>query len=98
MPTYRNPCANNPLLRKGGAHTRSKTGQRSRDQYDLLDEAAEYFDEYQRCKRSDIDIESEKDDLLTDVKGEHDAPLSFANVASLIHHSGWRCNNGNQSA
>jgi len=37
MPIYRNPCATNPLLRKGGAHTQSKTGRRSRDHYDLLE-------------------------------------------------------------
>ena len=85
MPTYRNPCANNPLLRKGGTHIRSKTGQRSRDHYDLLDEAAACFDEYRRHKKSEIDYEpvidyeSGTDDQLIEVKGEHDAPLSFIN-------------------
>jgi len=97
MPTYRNPCANNPLLRKGGAHIRSKTGQRSRDHYDLLDEAAECFDEYQRHKKSENYNDSNKDDLLMEVKGEHDAPLSF-NGSTLVHHSGWCCNNGIHSA
>ena len=106
MPTYRNPCANNPLLRKGGTHIRSKTGQRSRDHYDLLDEAAECFAEYRRHKKSEIDYEpvkgddSETDDLLMEVKGEHDAPLSFIYYptfiyySTLVHHSGWCCNNG----
>ena len=86
------------MLRKGETHIRSKTGQRSRDHYDLLDEAAECFDEYRRHKKSEIDYEpvidyeSEKDDLLIEVKGEHHAPLSFINYPKLVHHSGRCCN------
>jgi len=71
MPVVRNPYARHPLLRKGGAHIRSKTGQRSRDHYDLLDEAAECLEEYFQQKESD------SDDLAGDMEREHDAPFSF---------------------
>lgn len=71
MPTTRNPYAMHPLLRKGGAHRRSKTGQRSRDHYDLLDEAAEYLNEYYLQK------ESETEDLVGEMERELNAPFSF---------------------
>ena len=71
MPTYRNPYAAHPLLRKGGVHIRSKTGQRSRDHYRLRDEAAECLEEYFHRDETD------SDDLVGDVEGERDAPLSF---------------------
>jgi len=60
MPVFRNPCATNPLLRKGGVHIRSKTGQRSRDHYDLLDEADQFMDEYSENRMSDIKGKEEK--------------------------------------
>jgi len=76
MPVVRNPYARHPLLRKGGAHIRSKTGQRSRDHYDLLDEAAECLEEYFQQKESD------SDELAVEMEREHDAPFSFKGVSS----------------
>ena len=70
MPTYRNPYATHPLLRKGGAHVRSKTGQRSRDHYDLLGEAAESLEEYFLQNTSD------DEDLVGEKERELDAPFS----------------------
>jgi len=82
MPIYRNPCATNPLLRKGGAHTQSKTGRRSRDHYDLLDEAAQCMEAYIRQRQTDNEAEghSEKE------KGEHDAPLSFCPYKKMLNN------------
>ncbi len=89
MPTYRNPCATNPLLRKGGVHIRSKTGRRSRDRYDLLDEAAECMQAYIRQRQPD----NEAEDHLEEVKGERDAPFSFAGdiiFTELLLRCGWQ--------
>jgi len=74
MPVYRNPCATNPLLRKGGVHIRSKTARRSRDRYDLLDEAAQCMDAYIRQRQPN----NEAKGPLEEAKGERDAPFSFA--------------------
>lgn len=76
MPTYRNLHAAHPIMRKGGVHTQSKTGQRTRDNCKLLDEAAECLDEY--LNRD----ESEK--LVTEVKGERDAPFSFVDHITIV--------------
>lgn len=59
MPKHRNPNALHPLMRKGGVHTQSKTGQRTRDHYKLLDEAAECLDKYlNRDESEDLVIET----------------------------------------
>ena len=65
----RNPHAAHPIMRKGGVHTQSKTGQRTRDHCQLLDEAAECLGEYLN--------RDESEDLVGDMKGERDAPFSF---------------------
>lgn len=41
----RNPLACSPLLRKGGIHTQSKTGQRTRAKLNVEDEINEWRDE-----------------------------------------------------
>ena len=73
MPVYRNLYVMHPLMRKGGAHMSSKSGQRSRDRFALRDEVAEYLDEVDQSPVDDPDI----DDLTGNSRGEHDAPLSF---------------------
>jgi len=45
MPAPRNPYARHPLMRKGGAHRRSRGGQRSRDKRLLREEQAASPDE-----------------------------------------------------
>jgi len=80
MPTNRNPCANNPLLRKGGAHIRSKTAQRSRDHYDLMEEAAECLEAYYAQRNAEI-VSGDQEEK---VKGEQDAPFSFYSVFSKL--------------
>jgi len=64
------------LLRKGGAHIRSKTAQRSRDHYDLMEEAAECLETYYAQREAEIDSEDQEER----VKGEQDAPFSFFSV------------------
>lgn len=82
MPVYHNLYAMHPLLKKGGAHTRSKSGQRSRDRNDLADEAAEYLEEYLQLKESN----SESDDLINKVEREQDAPFSLGICMLAILH------------
>ncbi len=41
----RNPVAQSPLLRKGGAHTESKTGQRVRDRMKVSSAIEEWLEE-----------------------------------------------------
>jgi len=43
VPAPRNPLALHPLMRKGGAHTRSATACRARVRRQCEDEAAEYL-------------------------------------------------------
>ena len=45
MPTRRNPIARSPLLRKGGAHTSTASGQRQRRQQQVQDEIHEWMDD-----------------------------------------------------
>ena len=85
MPTYRNPCANNPLLRKGGAHMCSKSAQRSRDHYDLMQEAAECLEAYYAKGEPDADV----DDHELRIKGEQDAPFSFLSVFFRSYIQAW---------
>jgi hypothetical protein len=73
MPTYRNPYANHPLLRKGGVHVPSKTGQRVRHRESLLDEVAEYMDEYFQ----ESELEAKSEDNIVKLEGEQDAPFSY---------------------
>lgn len=42
---YRNPIAQSPLLRKGGAHAKSKTGQRVRARINTDSAIEEWLDE-----------------------------------------------------
>ena len=86
MPTYRNIYATHPLLRKGGAHIQSKTGQRSRDHLDLLDEAADYLEIY-------FQQQSDSDALVGETEEEPMAPLSFCGLlkftSSCLVISAW---------
>ncbi len=43
--TIRNPVAQSPLLRKGGAHTKSKTGQRVRSRLSVNSAINEWLDD-----------------------------------------------------
>ncbi len=43
--TIRNPVAQSPLLRKGGVHTESKTGQRVRDRMKVSSAIDEWLEE-----------------------------------------------------
>lgn len=45
MPTPRNPYAWAPIMRKGGAHVQSRSGQRFNANQALQDEVEEYIDE-----------------------------------------------------
>ena len=45
MAKKRNPIARDPILRKGGAHFNSKSGQRRNRKHTLMDEIEAYFDE-----------------------------------------------------
>lgn len=64
--TIRNPYACHPLLRKGGPHIKSRTGQRHQVKEKLMDEADEYMQD--RLSHSDQDI------IL---KAKNDDPDSF---------------------
>lgn len=44
MPVPRNPYAWHPLLRKGGAHRQSRSGQRAQARQSLQDEVAAYLE------------------------------------------------------
>lgn len=46
-PVIRNPVARSPLLRKGGPHTRSKTGQRVNARLSTRDAMDEWLEEYE---------------------------------------------------
>jgi len=46
MPTHRrNPVARSPLMRKGGAHVKSKTGQRTKNRQSTLYAVDEWYEE-----------------------------------------------------
>ena len=75
----RNPYAAHPLMRKGGVHAQSKTGQRTRDRSKLLDEAAECLDQYLN--------RDESENLEVEVKGERDAPFSFVVAKQPAQHT-----------
>ncbi len=45
--TIRNPVARSPLLRKGGPHIKSKTGQRVRTRLSTNSAIDEWFDEFE---------------------------------------------------
>lgn len=45
MPTRHNPVARSPLLRKGGVHVRSRSGERQAITYNMRNEAANYLSE-----------------------------------------------------
>ena len=49
MPTRRNPYVMHPLMRKGGAHQPSRSGQRQLQRQALMDE----LDEYMELKAND---------------------------------------------
>jgi hypothetical protein len=48
--TRRNPVARSPLLRKGGAHVKSKTGQRVRARLSTHDAIFEWLDDVERTE------------------------------------------------
>lgn len=73
MPVYRNLYVMHPLMRKGGAHIKSKSGQRNRDRCHLNDEVSEYLDEYYDLDDSDPEYAG----MTGEMEGEHDAPSSF---------------------
>lgn len=68
MPRRRNPVALSPLLRKGGAHVKSKTGQRVRTRLATQNAIDEWREEYQ-------DEEKEQQN------GEHKLPDSILRAA-----------------
>jgi|GEM_PF-2254926 len=60
----RNPYACHPLLRKGGPHIKSRTGQRRRVKDNLLDEADEYMlERLKDTDKSTILLDNENGDL-----------------------------------
>ena len=64
-PFYRNPVAQSPLLRKGGAHQVSKSGQRGRSRMALSSALDEWFEDYNDETNSG------------DKNGEQSSPYSF---------------------
>jgi len=64
MPLPRNPIARAPILRKGGPHTRARSGERTRARLDLEDALGEWAEE-----RADVGedgrIEDDADSLRT---------------------------------
>ena len=60
---HRNHAARSPLMRKGGAHTQSKTGSRVQERLDLEFEVEEWLDE----------IEND----LEEKGGEHGLPIDI---------------------
>lgn len=52
MPTRHNPVARSPLLRKGGVHVRSRSGERQVITYNMRNEAANYLSEDERTPAS----------------------------------------------
>jgi len=56
MPTPRNPYAWAPIMRKGGAHVQSRSGQRFNANQSLKDEVKKYIDEQ-------YEIEPEQDSV-----------------------------------
>lgn len=54
MPKQRNPFACSPIMRKGGVHRQSKTGQRRSNKNKLLDEVDEYLDELEQTQKNRI--------------------------------------------
>jgi len=72
MPKPRDWVARSPLMRKGGAHTQSKTGQRVRARLDLDTALCEWYEE------DELDInEKEK------IDGEPMAPRSLFGIVIL---------------
>jgi len=63
----RNHAARSPLMRKGGAHVQSKTGERVRERLDLEFEVEEWLDEIS----DEIDNDNEEKD------GEHGFSIYF---------------------
>ncbi len=54
MTKRRNPFACAPIMRKGGMHIQSKTGQRRSNKNKLLDEVDEYLDELKQTQKNRI--------------------------------------------
>lgn len=71
MPVYHNRVANNPLLRKGGVHIKSKTGQRSRDRHALNDLVAEYMDKTILASESRKTDRGKQTSSIDDQSGGH---------------------------
>lgn len=53
MPQRRNRHACDPIMRKGGPHVRSRTGQRQQARHQLQDEADEIMEERKTLPRRD---------------------------------------------
>lgn len=52
MPKARNPFACAPIMRKGGAHIKSKSGQRRSQKHKLRDVVDDYLDEKQQTSQN----------------------------------------------
>ena len=64
MPKSRNPVARSPLLRKGGAHVKSKTGQRLRSRLNTQDAIDEWWDEQQDQQQEETTGEQTLPDFI----------------------------------
>lgn len=61
----RNPVARSPLMRKGGAHAQSKSGQRSRQRLSTLSGIDDWLDELDTSQKQ------------ADKKGSNSSPFSL---------------------
>jgi len=80
MPRPRNPVARSPLLRKGGAHVKSKTGQRVRSRLSMEDA----IDEWYETTESDINDKEQQEGEACDNGGQAPRPLLDFDVHSTI--------------
>lgn len=88
--TIRNPYACHPLLRKGGPHVKSRSGQRRQVKDDLWDEADEYMLSRQNpsvisATHDELDEPESSNKNSSATEGGNQPPFLFSFTTPTLH-------------